>query len=111
MFKHSHTARGFEHVEFKDFYEAKCYLQQSSIAIYEQPGSSCVWLGLVDADPKIMWKDALRLGMDVPKREGWYPFKVPEEVMLSTKMHLSREQVQELIVNLQRWLKTGSFKA
>lgn len=87
MFKHSHTARGFEHVEFKDFYEAKCYLQQSSIAIYQQPGSNCVWLGLVDADPKIMWKDALRLGI------------------------LSREQVQELIVNLQRWLKTGSFKA
>lgn len=39
------TERGFGLLTFEDSYERKCSLQESSIAIYTQPGSSAVWLG------------------------------------------------------------------
>lgn len=41
-----HTQRGFEIIEFEDYYKQSCSLQQSSIAIYEQPGAGYVWLGV-----------------------------------------------------------------
>jgi hypothetical protein len=39
------TGRGFEIITFKDRYDCDCSLQQSSLAEYELPGSSAVWLG------------------------------------------------------------------
>jgi hypothetical protein len=42
-----HTSRGFERIEFKDRYGQECYLQQSSIADYEPPGSSAIWFGVM----------------------------------------------------------------
>lgn len=41
----SRTGRGFELVEFNDYYGKPCSLQQSSLALFEPPGSSAVWLG------------------------------------------------------------------
>ena len=43
--KVEHTERGFEIINFIDQYKEQCSLQQSSLAIYEQPGASAVWLG------------------------------------------------------------------
>lgn len=40
------TGRGFQYVEFKDHYGESCVLQQSSLAIFVQPGTSAVWLGI-----------------------------------------------------------------
>jgi hypothetical protein len=37
--------RGFQIITFRDRYECDCSLQQSSLAEYELPGSSAVWLG------------------------------------------------------------------
>jgi hypothetical protein len=34
------TARQFEIIKFQDYYERPCFLQQSSLADYEQPGVS-----------------------------------------------------------------------
>lgn len=42
------TNRGFELIEFRDRYGKLCQLQQSSLADFEPPGSSAVWLGLDD---------------------------------------------------------------
>ena len=39
------TSRGFQVVEFEDCYGKECSLQQSSLAIMEEPGSSAIWLG------------------------------------------------------------------
>jgi hypothetical protein len=39
------TNRGFELVEFTDAYGLHCSLQQSSLAEFEPPGSSAIWLG------------------------------------------------------------------
>ena len=41
-----HTGRGFELIEFADRYNTKCQLQQSSLADYEPPGRSAIWLGI-----------------------------------------------------------------
>lgn len=40
------TSRGFQLIEFSDINGEACSLQQSSLAIYEQPGTSAVWLGV-----------------------------------------------------------------
>lgn len=42
------TSRGFEVVEFTDRNGQQCSLQQSSVADYEPPGSSAIWLGVND---------------------------------------------------------------
>lgn len=42
------TERGFEIIRFTDFYGAECSLQQSSLALYNKPGSSAVWFGAGD---------------------------------------------------------------
>jgi hypothetical protein len=39
------TDRGFEIVEFTDLLDQQCTLQQSSIALFEKPGSGAIWLG------------------------------------------------------------------
>lgn len=81
------TARNFEIIEFKDYYGCDCSLQQSSLAKYEQPGSSAVWLGC-----------------DKNARHS-----VTGEEM-SPRMHLDRKLVRQLVTRLQHWLKNGSFK-
>ena len=108
--KVEHTIRGFELVKFKDYYDHECSLQQSSLALFEQPGTSAIWLGIDDANPQIMKSDALRFGIKVEGEvSGWMPFTIPEEVQLSTRMHLSLEQVRALIPLLQAWVDNGSF--
>ena len=39
------TQRGFQYLKFNDRYDLPCELQQSSLADYEKPGTSAVWLG------------------------------------------------------------------
>lgn len=46
MEKVEHTARGFEIINFRDHYGQECSLQQSSLALYETPGTSAIWLGV-----------------------------------------------------------------
>lgn len=81
------TVRGFELIDFVDRYGEACSLQQSSLAIYEQPGASAVWLGC--DHETIHEKTGERCG---------------------ARMHLDREKVAALIPHLQAWLKTGSFR-
>lgn len=104
-----HTARGFEVIEFSDSYGEKCELQASSMAEYEEPGTSAVWLGLADARPMVLASDAAKVGVITDETCGWVPFPVPDEVLLHTRMHLNREQVAALIRHLQSWLDNGTF--
>ena len=80
------TARGFEIIEFKDYYNSPCSLQMSSVAIYEKPGTSCLWLGCMEYQEHPVTKEEL-----------------------SPRMHLDRKQVKALIGHLQRWLNAGTF--
>ena len=47
------TARGFELIKFVDHYGVVCSLQQSSLAIFEQPGFGAIWLGIDDLDKRM----------------------------------------------------------
>lgn len=80
------TERGFEFIEFDDYYGAACSLQQSSIAIREISGASAIWLGL---DPC----------------ENGFPLNDPKY----TRMHLSYDQVRALVHSLNNWLEYGTF--
>lgn len=111
------TERGFAQVEFKDANGYECSLQQSSaIGDYDDamdnPGSSFVWLGVDDGKPQVLKSQAKALGLEFPPGEvsGWMPYPIPEEVQISTRMHLSREQVKGLVERLQQWLSTGDFE-
>lgn len=103
------TGRGFPQVEFTDRYGVPCSLQASSLAEYEKPGTSAVWLGTSDAQPKVMASKAASLGVQTTETTGWVPFPIPDDVLLSTRMHLDRKQVAALIHHLQKWLEKDTF--
>ena len=100
------TGRGFELIEFKDIYGITCSIQQSSLAT-----EPALWLGVNDAGAKVMKSEAPLVGLAAqPPIEGWMPYPIPKQVLLSTRMHLNAKQVKVLIRHLQAWLKTESFK-
>lgn len=102
------TQRGFELYEFKDQYGEKCSLQKSSLAT-----ADAIWLGIDDANPQIMSSDAIRMGLRdrtyTEADNGWTPFEIPKEVLLSTRMHLTRSQVKKLLPILQKFVDTGEI--
>lgn len=95
---------GFPTAEFRDFYNKRCLVEISSIA-----DERCIWLGLKSADPKIMAKNAEKLGVITDKKVGWIDYEIPSEVLLSTKMHLSQDQVKALLPILKKFAKTGEL--
>ncbi len=96
--------RGFSLGEFKDQYGFECSIQKSSIATKD-----CIWLGIDDPKPQIMVSDARRLGITESMANGWMPYEIPREVHISTRMHLSREDVKKLLPLLQKFAETGSL--
>jgi len=102
------TPRGFRFIEFNDRNGEQCSLQKSSLAFED-----CVWFGVDKANPQILARDAIRLGLKPTeggeKDNGWVPFDVPSEVLMTTRMHLSREQVKALLPALKHFVKTGEL--
>lgn len=117
LMEEQHTDRGFPLVVFKDEYDASCSIQESSRVVCENEDGSVddplgwIWLGIDDPDPKIMKSKALAHGLKLPPGEvsGWMPYPLPEDVLVTTRMHLNEKQVRELIVRLQHWLDTGNL--
>ena len=96
--------RGFLVSAFEDDYGAPCSLQKSSAA-----SKDYIWLGVDDANPQIMAKDAIELGIPTGHTTGWVPYPVPEQELLSTRMHLSRESVARLLPSLIHFVETGEL--
>ena len=104
------TERGFGHVQFNDEYEHKSSIQISSRAVCENEDGSVndplgwIWLGIDDAAPEIMVSKARELGMEIPegKENGWMPYPLPQEVHMTTRMHLNEVQVRGLVAVLTR---------
>lgn len=92
------TYRGFDFASFTDYYGSKCSLQKSSLVDAE-----AIWLGVDDVQPQIMASRTPEGGV------GWVPFHIPDDVNLTTRMHLTREQVAELIPHLQKFVDTGDI--
>ena len=96
--KKEKTNRGFEYVEFKDIYDQKCSIQKSSLA-----SEDAIWFGVDDANPKILASSIKEGGT------GWVKYDIPEQVLLSTRMHLTRKQVKQLLPYLKRFARTGKL--
>lgn len=88
------TSRGFCYGDFTDLNNDECSIQESSLAT--QPA---IWLGINDANPQIL----------VPN-EGWKFYPIPEDVLLSTRMHLSVPLAKMLIRELQYFVEHGCLK-
>lgn len=107
------TQRGFPRGEFKDRYGESCSIQDSSLAT-----EAAIWLGLDDLKPKIMARDALKMGREdlldppgTPDRfNGWVEYKVPKEVTLACRMHLTIDDVKALLPILERFVRTGTIR-
>lgn len=93
------TARCFRLIKFKDRYDAPCSIQKSSLATED-----AIWLGVDDPNPQIMASKIMEGGT------GWVKYPIPEDVLISTRMHLTVDQVKELIPILQNFVKTGELK-
>lgn len=100
--KNTTTLRGFSKIEFTDTYGAECSIQKSSLATEDR-----IWIGVNDADPKIMASNAAANGVKTTETTGWVPYPIPEDVLLNTRMHLNREQVSEMLPYLSEFVRTG----
>jgi hypothetical protein len=82
-YKKEKTDRGFTIVEFTDGNDTHCSLQKSSVATEDM-----IWLGRDEIDPK-----------ELIPGEGW----------ISTRMHLTQNQVKALLPFLIKFVKTGDI--
>lgn len=92
------TSRGFGVINFKDRYGYECSIQQSSLATED-----AIWFGLDSASPSIMASKTEKGGT------GWVSYPIPDDVSLNTRMHLTREQVKEILPILQAFVETGEL--
>jgi len=100
----SKTNRDFDKIEFVDRYGDICNIQKSSLA-----GEDAIWFGVQDANPQIMASEAEAAGVYTDETTGWVPYPMPPNVLLTTRMHLTRELVAELLPILQRFVDTGEI--
>jgi hypothetical protein len=91
------TQRGFAIGEFKDGHGTMCVIQQSSSVVPH------IWLGA-----KKLEIQEFKVG------EGWKEFKLPEFSMehhfvANERMHLTQENVKQLLPLLQKFAETGEL--
>lgn len=98
------TNRGFALLNFNDRNGEKCSIQKSSLATED-----AIWFGVDDASPQIMASKARAYGVSTSDTTGWVPYPIPDEVLLTTRMHLTREQVADLLPLLQHFVDTGEL--
>lgn len=87
------TNRGFALYEFTDHYGTECSVQKSSLAT-----DDAIWLGVTEAKLK-----------QLIRNEGWKDFELPKDVEVFSRMHLTRNQIKELLPILQKFVKTGEI--
>ena len=103
--KTEYTHRGFALIQFEDRYGATCTIQKSSMISPE-----AIWFGVENADPKIMAADAEKFGIvDPGDGTGWIEYPIPREVLINTRMHLTQDQVIDLLPILQHFAETGEL--
>lgn len=92
------TERGFRYIEFNDLYGEKCSIQKSSLAT-----DDAIWIGIDDANPQVMASKTAKGGT------GWVPYKIPDDVLLSTRMHINREQAESIVDILNHFIECGEL--
>jgi hypothetical protein len=81
------TGRGFQIVEFKDYYGQECSLQMSSIV-----SPACIWLGVDNTGDNISFP-------------GRFPNDGETNISVGVRMHLTDKQVRALLPYLKRFVK------
>lgn len=89
------TDRGFTSITFEDSYGESCSIQQSSSA--DEPK---IWLGI--DNPKLVV-------FENESRGAYQKIDMPRQFMVSTSMHLTVDQVKELLPHLIRFSETGEL--
>jgi len=92
------TERGFAFYEFQDRYDCQCSIQKSSLATED-----AIWFGINDPDPKIMASMVMDNGV------GWVKYPIHPDVLIKTQMHLTVDQVRDLLPILQKFVETGDI--
>ena len=87
------TNRGFNIVKFTDRYGEKCTLQKSSLATED-----AIWFGIHNPQPKIILPNI-----------GWTNIPQLPETLIAGRMHLTQEQVKELLPIITRFAETGEI--
>lgn len=90
-FEKNVTERGFTNIRFTDRYDVECVIGESSLA-----SEDAIWVGVVDPDPRIMIENV-----------GWEKINLPDNISITTQMHLTRNQVKELLPILEKFVTTG----
>jgi hypothetical protein len=98
------TNRGFGIIIFKDLYGAECSLQHSSLATQD-----AIWLGIEDANPQILASVANKINPETGEMSGWIKYDIPDDVLLTTRMHLNKKQAKQLIRWLRAFVKDGDL--
>ncbi len=87
------TERGFARIDFIDRDDIDCSLQESSLAT-----EAAIRLGCNDANPKQL----------VPG-QGWTEIEMPKDYSANTRMHLTQQQVIDLLPHLAKFAATGEI--
>lgn len=103
--KMSKTDRGFSSANFTDRYGVVCSLQKSSLAFED-----CIWLGIDVAKPMVLASEAAAVGVITDKEVGWVEYPIPPNVFISTRMHLTQDQVRMLLPALKKFVATGEIE-
>lgn len=93
MKKIADNDRGLNGFIFQDTYGEECSITESTYA--EQPR---IWLGINKVEPKICVLE-----------KGFVPYKIPEDVLLNSRMHINQEQAKMLINILEKFVKEGKL--
>lgn len=95
------TKRGFSYQEFEDYNGVACEIKKSSVA-----GDDCIWFGAKEiglkefvAYRKPPWKE-----VELEQTERHHH-------IANNSMHLSREQVKELLPILHKFVETGEIES
>jgi hypothetical protein len=89
------TKRGFLNGTFTDRYGAECSIQKSSLATED-----AIWLGI--DNPKLTVFEDEKMG-------AYITTSLPKNWMVESRMHLTREMVEELLPILQNFVATGEL--
>ena len=97
------TPRGFAYYEFTEANGDACNIQKSSSAIQD-----CIWLGSKNIGlkgfipyGKPSWRDVT--DDQIKEKFGF------QDIIANNRMHLSREQVADILPILQKFVDTGEI--
>ena len=97
------TERGFTHNSFTDRYGEKCSLQKSSLAFEE-----AIWFGIDNPTLTLFETEQMGKYRQVTDKEAGAALG-GFELSACSRMHLTQEQVVELLPALQHFAVTGNL--